>query len=88
MASGPDAATTVISDVTVISSERPALTHAYVRIANGRIAEVSRQPLKGDLTVDGRGRFLILGLIDSHTHLGSVPGMLSPQRSAHPDLAA
>ena len=84
-AAGP---TTVISDVTVISPERLApLEHAYVRIADGRIAEVSGQPLKGDLKVDGRGKFLIPGLIDSHTHLGSVPGMLSPQRAAHRDVA-
>jgi imidazolonepropionase-like amidohydrolase len=79
----------VISDVTVISPERPApLEHAYVRIADGRIAEVSGQPLKGDLTVDGRRKFLIPGLIDSHTHLGNVPAMLPPQRAAHQDIAA
>jgi imidazolonepropionase-like amidohydrolase len=88
-ARGADAPTTVISDVTVISPERLApLEHAYVRIAEGRIAEVSGQPLKGDLKVDGRNKFLIPGLIDSHTHLGSVPGMLSPQRAAHWDVAA
>jgi imidazolonepropionase-like amidohydrolase len=88
VASNAGAPTTVIGDVTVISPERPVpLIHAYVRIADGRIAEVSRRPLKGDLNVDGRGKFLIPGLIDSHTHLGTVPGMLSPQRSAHPDLA-
>lgn len=85
-AAGPS---TVISDVTVISPERlMPLEHAYVRIADGRIAEVSGRPLKGDLRVDGRGKFLIPGLIDSHTHLGTVPGMLSPQRAAHPDVAA
>jgi imidazolonepropionase-like amidohydrolase len=89
VARGADAPTTVISDITVISAERSTpLEHAYLRIANGRIAEVSRRPLKGDLTVDGRGKFLIPGLIDSHTHLGSVPGMLAPQRSARPDLVA
>jgi imidazolonepropionase-like amidohydrolase len=88
-ARGADAPTTVISDVTVISPERPApLEHAYVLIADGRIAEISGQPLKGDLKVDGRRKFLIPGLIDSHTHLRSVPGMLSPQRAAHPELAA
>jgi hypothetical protein len=79
----------VISDVTVISPERlTPLEHAYVGIADGRIAEVSGRPLKGDLRVDGRGKFLIPGLIDSHTHLGTVPGMLSPQRAAHPYVAA
>ena len=88
-ARGADAPTTVISDVTVISPERLApLEHAYVRIADGRIAEVSGQPLQGDLKVDGRNKFLIPGLIDSHTHLGSVPGMLLPQRAAHQDVTA
>ncbi len=86
-ADGADAPTTVIRDVTVISPERPApLEHAYVQIADGRIAAVSGRPLEGDLKVDGRGKFLIPGLIDSHTHLGSVPGMLSPQRAAHQDI--
>ena len=88
-AGGAAAPTTVIADVTLISPERPApLTHAYVRIANGRIADVSTHPLKGDVTVDGRGKFLIPGLIDSHMHLGSVPGMQAPQRAAHPHLVA
>src|SRR5580704_11250395 len=80
-------AATVISDVTVISPERAEpLEHAYVGIENGRITAVSRQPLKGDLQIDGRGKFLIPGLIDSHTHLREVPGMGPAQLSAHPDL--
>jgi imidazolonepropionase-like amidohydrolase len=77
----------VIRDVTVISPERSApLNHAYVRIHDGRIAEVSAKPLKGGNEVDGRGRFLIPGLIDSHMHLGAVPGMGPPQYANHPDL--
>jgi len=84
-----DNATTVIRDVTVISAERPApLAHAYVRIEGGHIAEVSRRPLNGTVQIDGRGKFLIPGLIDTHVHLTQVPGMGASQRSAHPDLAA
>jgi imidazolonepropionase-like amidohydrolase len=79
----------VIADVTVISPERPApLEHAYVRIENGRIEEVGTRPIKGDPQIDGRGKFLIPGLIDSHAHLGQVPGMVEPQLKAQPDLAA
>lgn len=79
----------IIADVTVISPERAVpLEHAYVRIENDRIAEVSASPLKGEPRIDGRGKFLIPGLIDSHMHLGQVPGMVGPQLSAHPDLAA
>lgn len=82
-------AATVISDVTLLSPERAApLEHAYVRIENDRIAEVSASPIKGDPQIDGRGKFLTPGLIDSHMHLGQVPGMVEPQLRAHPDLAA
>src|SRR5689334_24142511 len=84
-----DSSPTVIRDVTVISPDRPApLEHAYVRLEKGRIAEVSRRPLRGGVEIDGRGKFLIPGLIDTHTHLRQVPGMLAAQRSAHPDLVA
>lgn len=83
----------VIRDVTVISAERGApLEHAYVRLQNGRIAEVSTKPLKldqpGSQEVDGRGKFLIPGLIDSHMHLGWVPGMSPEHNAKHPDLVA
>jgi imidazolonepropionase-like amidohydrolase len=84
-----DLPSTVISDVTVISPERPApLEHAYVRLENGRIAEVSSRPLKGGTSIEGRGKFLIPGLIDSHAHLGQVPGMQPAQAAAHADLIA
>ena len=84
-----DAAITVISDVTVISPERSLpLEHAWVQIKRGRIAEVSTRPLKGGVQINGRGKFLIPGLIDTHVHLTQVPGMEGPQRRAHPDLAA
>src|SRR5688500_16272277 len=61
----PPASGLVVSDVTVISPERIApLEHAYVRIHEGRIAEVSERPLRGEQQLNGEGRFLIPGLID------------------------
>lgn len=83
----------VISDVTVISAEREApLEHAWVRILDGRIAEVSEEPLRGEEEIDGAGRYLIPGLIDTHVHLAIAPGfppaMTAEQAAAHPDVAA
>ena len=79
----------VIKDVTLISPERAApLEHAYVRIRDGRIAEVSERPLRGERQIDGTGRYLTPGLIDSHVHLGSIPGMTDEQEAAHPDIRA
>lgn len=83
----------VISDVTIISPERPApLTHAYVRIVDGNIAEISERRLRGEQEIEGAGRFLIPGLIDSHVHLAVPPGypasMTADQAKAHPDIVA
>jgi len=60
-----------------------------VRIVDGRIAEVSRQRMKGERELDGTGKFLIPGLIDSHVHLVfQVPSMSLAQEAAFPALAA
>ena len=83
----------VISNVTVVSPERAApLEHAYVRILDGKIAELSERPLRGEMQIDGTGRFLIPGLIDSHVHLAVAPGfpsgMTAKQAAAHPEIVA
>jgi imidazolonepropionase-like amidohydrolase len=76
-----------INDVTIISPERAApLEHAYVHIVYGRIAAVSTQKIKAPVEINGRGKFLIPGLIDSHTHLGWVAGMTEGQAAAHADI--
>lgn len=69
-----------ISDVTIVSPER--LDHigtGSVLIEDGRIVRVERkQGAKkpaGAAVIDGKGQFLIPGLIDSHVHLAGVPGM-------------
>jgi imidazolonepropionase-like amidohydrolase len=78
----------VVSNVTVVSPERATpLEHAYVRILDGKIAELSERPLRGETQIDGTGRYLAPGLIDSHVHLGAIPGMRPDQEHAHPDIA-
>jgi imidazolonepropionase-like amidohydrolase len=83
----------VIADVTVVSPERAApLQHAHVRILDSKILEVSERPLRGEQQIDGRGRYLIPGLIDSHVHLAVPPGfpsaMTAEQAVAHPEVVA
>jgi imidazolonepropionase-like amidohydrolase len=83
----------VISNVTVISPERAApLEHAYVRISDGRIVELGTRRLRGVTEIDGTGRYLIPGLIDSHVHLALPPGFPAPmtpeQAAAHPEIVA
>lgn len=83
----------IISNVTVVSPERAQpLEHAYVRILDGRISELSTRPLRGAPQIDGTDRYLIPGLIDSHVHLAVPPGFPSPmtaqQAAAHPETVA
>jgi imidazolonepropionase-like amidohydrolase len=91
---GSDAAADlVISNVTVISPERARpLEHAHVRIRAGRIEDVSGRPLSGARQIDGAGRYLIPGLIDSHVHLAIPPGfpaaMAAQDAAANPDVVA
>lgn len=82
---------TVIEDVTLISPERTApLRHASVLIRNGRIAAVGTGLVAGPhlRRIDGRGRFLIPGLIDSHVHVGASAALDDDAIAAHPDLWA
>jgi imidazolonepropionase-like amidohydrolase len=81
-----------IDHVTIVSPERSApLRDALVRVHNGRIVAISRAGSKtaqsSSLTIDGSGLFLAPGLIDSHVHLGAIPGMTPEQESEHPDIA-
>jgi len=79
-------------NVTLISPERQKpLLNAHVLVKDGIIVEISRTKLnaKSDVErIDGSGRFLIPGLIDSHVHLGKVPSMTGRHKRKYPELAA
>ncbi len=69
----------IIKDITLISAERKEpLEHASVRIRDGRIIEVSIAEINTDQrsqVIDGKGKYLIPGLMDSHVHLATMPGI-------------
>ena len=79
-----------IEHVTVVSPERSsAFTDAEVTLRDGRIAAIAKSPKvrrPSGTAIDGRGLYLIPGLIDGHVHLGSIPGMTAEQEQAHPDI--
>lgn len=83
-----------IEHVTVVSPERSrALEDATVVINNGRIIKLSERSLamfksvSATDTIEGRGLYLVPGLIDAHVHLGSIPGMNEQQELAHPEIS-
>src|ERR1035441_7029856 len=80
-----------ITDVIIVSPE--SLDHIVkgsVLIENGRIARVerSKRPKRtaGAAVVSGKGQYLIPGLIDSHVHLASVPGMSFDQSGSKQEM--
>jgi imidazolonepropionase-like amidohydrolase len=81
-----------IEHVTIVSPERATpLRDAEVVVRKGRITAISPasalRPATTAQVVDGRGLFLTPGLIDSHVHLGDIPGMNAEQEARHPDIA-
>jgi imidazolonepropionase-like amidohydrolase len=81
----------VIENVTVISPERVALLrHADIVIRDGRIVELGTNLVAGSHArrVEGTGRFLIPGLIDSHVHVGHSAALDDDAIDAHPELWA
>jgi imidazolonepropionase-like amidohydrolase len=81
---------TWITDVTLISPENlDHIEKGSVLIENGRIVSVERKKrarTAGATVVSGKGQFLIPGLIDSHVHLASVPGMDVLQPAVKPEM--
>jgi imidazolonepropionase-like amidohydrolase len=80
-----------ITDVTIVSPENLAdLSRGSVLIENERITRVARKaktkPPAGVTVVSGEGGFLVPGLIDSHVHLASIPGV-TLELTLNPDAA-
>jgi imidazolonepropionase-like amidohydrolase len=78
-----------------VSAERTSpLRDAEVYIRDGRISAISesgtsshRKVAAKVMAINGKGLYLTPGLIDSHVHLGAIPGMTNEQERAHPDIA-
>jgi imidazolonepropionase-like amidohydrolase len=83
-----------IEHVTIISPERASpMRDALVRVHDGRIVAISKaggataRSSRDRIVMDATGLFLTPGLMDSHVHLGEIPGMTSDQETQHPDIA-
>ncbi len=64
--------TMVIVNARVLAMDRPILEYGFVRVEDGRIAELGCMPYNGgdkDI-VDAQGGTLLPGFIDAHTHMG------------------
>src|SRR5216684_1799199 len=82
-----------IEHVTIVSPERVSpMRDALVRVHDGRIVAISRSSgatahsSTDTIAMDGSGLFLAPGLIDSHVHLGAIPGMTPEQEATRPEI--
>jgi imidazolonepropionase-like amidohydrolase len=72
LAAGQNPATLVIANARVVNVRTGQVTGATtVVVRDGKIASVGSDAASGT-TVDARGRFLIPGLIDAHTHVADL----------------
>jgi len=83
-----------IEHVTIVSPERGTpMRDALVRVHDGRVVDIRKasgataQSQRDTNVIDGSGLFLAPGLIDSHVHLGDIPGMTPEQEAQQPDIA-
>ena len=83
-----------IEHVAIVSPERGTpMRDALIRVHDGRIVDIrsaggaTARSRKGADVIDGSGLFLTPGLIDSHVHLGDIPGMTPEQEARHPEIA-
>ena len=70
---------TVIRNATVMTAVGPTMTGASILLRDGRIVEVGATvSAPGDaIVIDGTGKYVTPGLIDTHSHLGvyAAPGV-------------
>jgi imidazolonepropionase-like amidohydrolase len=68
----------LIRNATILTAAGKELTNGSILFANGRIVSVGRDttPPPGARVVDGTGKFVTPGLIDTHSHIGvyAAPG--------------
>lgn len=72
----PLLAEVLIKDVQIINKEGHISKQMHVHIKNGLIQAIGQEaPTANSVEIiDGKGRYLIPGLIDSHVHLNGIPG--------------
>jgi imidazolonepropionase-like amidohydrolase len=82
----------LIEHVTIVaSSDKPPIVNGHVLVKDGRISEVgagaaSAAAAAGVTRVDGRGKFLVPGLMDSHVHLTNLAGLIDAHHDPSPQM--
>ena len=86
-----DQSKTLISNITIISANTDNINTqvGYVVFEDEKITSVGDKKPEGMLNyneLDGTGKYLIPGLIDSHVHLSNTAGLNGPLKKKYPEL--
>lgn len=69
----------LIENVTVLSADDlESSNEKFVLLTNGRISQISNVAIEAQQEtkrIDGSGKFLTPGILDSHVHVSSIPGL-------------
>jgi imidazolonepropionase-like amidohydrolase len=67
--------TTFIRNATIMTAAGPSLQNAAILLRDGKIAAIGTNltPPSDAVVVDGAGKFVTPGIIDTHSHLGVYP---------------
>ena len=73
---------------TVLTGTGETLEDTDVRIADGKFAEIGEglEPADGEAVIDAAGKFLMPGIIDTHSHIMITQGINEATRSLTPEV--
>jgi imidazolonepropionase-like amidohydrolase len=73
----------LIRNATILTAAGPEMTHSSVLFADGRIVAVGADSglPPGTVVVDGTGKYVTPGIIDTHSHLGVYAAPGTPSQS-------
>ncbi len=69
-------ASLLIQNVRIVTADAEVSKPLNLLIENDRIREIGSKQFHADRVIDGKGQYLIPGLIDTHVHLRDVPGLI------------
>ncbi|MDF3014052.1 MAG: hypothetical protein K0Q78_2256 [Cellvibrio sp.] len=69
----------LIRNVQVITADAKVSKPLNLLVEQGRIRALGKREYRAERVIEGKGQYVIPGLIDSHVHLRDVPGLNLPE---------